>query len=104
MALSLLARGRTANCESGRTGYEPTVDTIVAHVPGNVELDLQAAGILPEPFYADNIRKLRPYEFYEWWYTRDFDLPLRSACAALAAHLCRIGHDCHHLGQRRRGR
>ncbi len=51
------------------------VDTIAARVPGNVELDLQAAGILPEPFYADNIRKLRPYEFYEWWYTRDFDLP-----------------------------
>ena len=51
------------------------VDTISAHVPGNVELDLQAAGILPEPFYADNIRKLRPYEFYEWWYSRDFDLP-----------------------------
>ncbi|MFN8465233.1 MAG: hypothetical protein U0X20_06760 [Caldilineaceae bacterium] len=51
------------------------VDTIAARVPGNVELDLQAAGVLPEPFYADNIRKLRPYEFYEWWYTRDFDLP-----------------------------
>ena len=28
------------------------VDSIAARVPGNVELDLQAVGILPEPFYA----------------------------------------------------
>jgi beta-mannosidase len=33
--------------------------SIPAQVPGNVELDLQRAGLLPEPFYADNIRKLR---------------------------------------------
>ncbi len=26
---------------------------IPARVPGNVELDLQRAGILPEPFYAE---------------------------------------------------
>ncbi len=37
---------------------------IPARVPGNAELDLQAAGILPEPFYAGNIRRLREYEFY----------------------------------------
>ncbi|MCX7671391.1 MAG: hypothetical protein N2439_15145, partial [Anaerolineae bacterium] len=49
--------------------------TIPAHVPGNVELDLQAAGIIPEPFYGRNIRLLRPYEFYEWWYTREFAMP-----------------------------
>ena len=54
---------------------QAAVDTIAARVPGNVELDLHAAGILQDPFYAANIRKLRPYEFYEWWYTREFDLP-----------------------------
>ncbi len=53
----------------------PGVSTVPARVPGNVELDLQRAGILPEPFYADNIFKLRPYEFYQWWYTREFDVP-----------------------------
>ena len=52
---------------------------IAAHVPGNVELDLQRAGVIPDPFYADNIRRLRPYEFYEWWYTRDFALPTTAA-------------------------
>jgi beta-mannosidase len=48
---------------------------VSAQVPGNVELDLERAGILPEIFYGTNIRLLRPYEFYEWWYTRDFELP-----------------------------
>jgi beta-mannosidase len=48
---------------------------IPARVPGNVELDLQRAGVIPEPFYAGNIRLLRPYEFYEWWYTKTFEVP-----------------------------
>lgn len=49
--------------------------TVAAIVPGNVELDLQRAGVLPDPYYAANIRLLRRYESYEWWYTREFDLP-----------------------------
>jgi len=49
--------------------------SIPAQVPGNVELDLQRAGVIPEPFYADNIRRLRPFEFYERWYTREFTAP-----------------------------
>ena len=52
---------------------------VSAQVPGNVELDLERAGILPEIFYGTNIRLLRPYEFYEWWYTRDFELPAGDA-------------------------
>lgn len=46
-----------------------------ALVPGNVELDLQRAGLLADPFYAANIRALRPLEFCEWWYRRSFRLP-----------------------------
>jgi len=49
--------------------------SIPARVPGNVELDLQRAGVIPDPFYADNIHRLRPFEFYEWWYTREFTVP-----------------------------
>jgi beta-mannosidase len=52
---------------------------IAARVPGNVELDLTAAGVIPEPFYADNIRCLRPYETYEWWYRREFSVPAEAA-------------------------
>jgi beta-mannosidase len=41
--------------------------TIPARMPGNVELDLQRAGVIPDPFYADHIRfdvtgALRPGE------------------------------------------
>ena len=52
--------------------------TISAQVPGNVELDLQRAGVIPDPFYAGNIRRLRPYEFYEWWYTKTFEVSATS--------------------------
>ncbi|NLD87651.1 MAG: glycoside hydrolase family 2, partial [Clostridiales bacterium] len=46
-------------------------------VPGNVELDLSAAGILPKDlFMGDNIRQAEKYETYEWWYSRDFDAPV----------------------------
>ncbi len=48
---------------------------IPARVPGNVELDLARAGALPEPFYAGNIRQLRPLETHEWWYSRIFYVP-----------------------------
>jgi len=48
---------------------------VTARVPGNVELDLMRAEVIPDPFYADNMRFLRPLETYEWWYVRDFDMP-----------------------------
>jgi beta-mannosidase len=46
-----------------------------AEVPGNVELDLQRAGEIEDPFYAANIRKLRPLERHTWWYLRQFEMP-----------------------------
>ncbi len=48
---------------------------IPAQVPGNVELDLHRAGIEPDPFYGENLFKFRKYEFYQWWFVRDFDVP-----------------------------
>ena len=55
------------------------VARVSARVPGNVELGLVRAGVIPEPFYADNIRRLRSLEPYEWWYTREFVLPETAA-------------------------
>ena len=52
----------------------PTVEAIV---PGNVELDLMRAGVLPELSYGNNIYLLREYEGYEWWYRRTFVTPDR---------------------------
>jgi len=54
--------------------------SIPAHVPGNVELDLQRNGTIADPFFAANIRELRPLEGHQWWYCRDFDLPSAPVC------------------------
>ncbi len=43
-----------------------------ATVPGNFELDLQANGLIPEPFYGMNIAELTRYERCHIWYTRRF--------------------------------
>ncbi len=43
-----------------------------AEVPGCVQLELQKAGIEPEPFYADNVIKYAKYENYQWVYEKTF--------------------------------
>ncbi len=65
---------------------------VPARVPGNVELDLVRAGILPEPFFADNVLAVQKFEAYEWWYTRSFKGPdgTSGRRAALTFH----GLDC----------
>jgi beta-mannosidase len=50
---------------AGLTGYP-------AAVPGNFELDLQANGLIPEPFYGMNIAALRRYEAAHIWYWTTF--------------------------------
>ena len=50
--------------------------SVPATVPGNVELDLVRAGVLPELSVGNNIYLLRPYEAYEWIYWRAFPSPL----------------------------
>ena len=53
-----------------------SANKIIADVPGNVELDLSEAGILPKDlFWGSNILELKNYENYEWWYEKEFDLP-----------------------------
>ena len=65
---------------------DPAYTHIEANVPGNAELDLYAAGKAPEPFWGTNLYAFRPYEFYEWWYTRTFVAP--QALADRGAVLC----------------
>lgn len=48
---------------------------IPATVPGNVELDLLAAGKIENPETGNHIYDLRQYEAYQWWYSRTFDTP-----------------------------
>ena len=53
--------------------------TIAANVPGNVELDLMKAGLLPELSVGTNIYRLRELEGNQWWYQRKFSTPKRPA-------------------------
>ncbi len=63
-----------------------------AVVPGNVELDLIAAGVLPADLdRGDNIYSLIDYEHYQWWYVKDFDLPSHADFAD--PYLCLDGID-----------
>ena len=49
--------------------------TIPAKVPGNVELDLLAAGLIRDPMTGANVWDMRPYEGYQWCYVRRFPTP-----------------------------
>ena len=48
---------------------------VKATVPGNCELDLVNAGVLPPPEIGLNVLKLRPYEGYQWLYSKTFAKP-----------------------------
>jgi len=47
---------------------------INATVPGNVEIDLMAAGLADEPYFGLNTLAYRKYEFNSWWFEREFDV------------------------------
>ena len=49
--------------------------SVPATVPGNVEIDLLAAGKIKNPELDKNIYDLRGYEPYCWWYCREFKTP-----------------------------
>lgn len=48
---------------------------IPAAVPGSLELDLFAAGLIEDPFFGDNAWKLQKLENLHAWYACEFDLP-----------------------------
>ena len=49
--------------------------SVKATVPGNCELDLVNAGILPPLEMGLNVLTLRPYEGYQWLYSKTFAKP-----------------------------
>lgn len=48
---------------------------IPAQVPGNVLGDLERAGLIPDPKFADNSLKLRCWEYVDWCYTTEVTAP-----------------------------
>lgn len=69
---------------------EGDVIEIKADVPGNIELDLMNSGIIDDPFYGQNARRVRDFEYYSWQYERNFNC--RNIPAA--ADLVMEGVDC----------
>ena len=67
--------------------------TVKATVPGNCELDLVNAGILPPMEVGLNVLKLRPYECCQWLYTRTFDAPAVDVASGARAVLVFGGID-----------
>ena len=51
------------------------VVTVPATVPGNFELDLYRAGVIPNPFFGTNITDLRDLEDRHLYYVTSFDAP-----------------------------
>lgn len=65
---------------------------IAATVPGNVEIDLENAGLIADPKIGNNVYKLRPFELYQWWYRCRFTQP--QIPAGHQVKLCFDGIDC----------
>ena len=67
-----------------RTLAIPPHKTIASTVPGNCELDLIRAGVLPDPEIGLNALRFREYEGYQWLYTKIFtlqsSLPASTSC------------------------
>ena len=51
------------------------VKTIPATVPGNVEIDLQKAGLIKDPMVGNGTNELRKWEGNQWCYTKSFSAP-----------------------------
>ena len=55
---------------------------IDASVPGNFELDMMTAGLLPDLYYADNVLLAQKLENMHLWYAAEFDHRKRDGCDA----------------------
>lgn len=69
------------------------VASVPCAVPGNVELDLSAAGVLPgDLFKGMNIETAEQVESYDWWYETDFTPQAPAAGQTVLLHFG--GVDC----------
>ncbi|MBR6602713.1 MAG: glycoside hydrolase family 2 [Clostridia bacterium] len=48
---------------------------IEGSIPGNVEIDMMRAGILPDIYFGENVLLLKEYEYYDYKYELNFDAP-----------------------------
>ncbi len=69
-----------------------SLPAIPALVPGNVELDLMRAGVLPDLYIGNNIRRAKDIETWAFSYTRTFPRP--EFLEGERVFLCFGGVDC----------
>ena len=72
------------------------IPSIPATVPGNVELDLSKAGILPEDLFMGTVinEEVRQVETWEWWYKTEFSCD-KSLTDSPTAQLLFEAVDCY---------
>ena len=80
--MSILSLSGSWNLYFGPQGEVKSIDEakgkfqcISASVPGDVYLDLLKAGLIEDPFFGKNYLDLRRFEFYQWWYEKEFTVP-----------------------------
>lgn len=61
------------NSDFGGVGFDGLGEVVDAIVPGNAELDLMRANMLPDLYFADNIRKAEFLESKDFVYVKDFE-------------------------------
>ncbi len=66
--------------------------SVPATVPGNVELDLQRAGLVEAPEIDSNVYLLEPWETFQWRYSRRFPSPVLDSGERAELHF--EGIDC----------
>ncbi len=63
-----------------KTGTAPdtpqkiTGEGIPSRIPGNIEIDLMNADMLPNIYQGVNVEKTREFELYDWWYVKEFEV------------------------------
>lgn len=61
------------NSDFDGVGFDGLGEVVDAIVPGNAELDLMRANMLPDLYFADNIRKAEFLESKDFVYVKDFE-------------------------------
>ena len=72
-----------AEMSPGGLARAPGFRSIQSEVPGNVELDLMRAGLLPDISVGERCYQTRQFETCEWWYVRTFETPAWAADASV---------------------
>lgn len=68
------------NFDFDEVSFNGLGEPVDATVPGNVELDLMRANLLPDLYFADNIKKAEYLESKDFVYVKDFEFSFNDNC------------------------